>query len=111
MPAPSFILLFGTILVSFSIRSGMHRGNPFRISSHPKGAPIRPAACSIVEDVIAVDTGAERKYRKAIDDRWRASPTFVAMLWQMNLFWGIPASLLGVAIIVVVSVQGGADNR
>ena len=56
----------------------------------------------IMEDVIAVDTGAGRTYRKAVSDRYEASPMFRQMLHQLNLFWAIPALLVGAGVTAAV---------
>ena len=60
----------------------------------------------VIEDVIAVDTGAGRAYRRAINDRYEASPMFRRMLWQLNTFWAVPALAVGAGVTAVV-----ADNR
>ncbi|KAK3167200.1 hypothetical protein OEA41_010326 [Lepraria neglecta] len=106
MPAPSFILFFGGEILLFSIFSALKIPNPFKISSQPKGAPVRPGTYMVIEDVIAVDTGAGRAYRRAINDRYEASPMFRRMLWQLNMFWAVPALAVGVGVTAVV-----ADDR
>ena len=60
----------------------------------------------IIEDVMAVDTGVGRAYRKAIDERYKASAMFRSMLHQLNLFWAIPALLVGAGVTAAV-----VDNR
>ena len=102
MPAPSFILFFGGELLIFSSFAYFDIPTPFRISSQPKGVPVRPGTYMIIEDVIAVDTGAGRTYRKALGDRYEASPMFRHMLHQLNLFWAIPALLIGAGVTAVV---------
>ncbi|KAL6720634.1 hypothetical protein ACLMJK_002559 [Lecanora helva] len=102
MPAPAFILFFGGELLLFSIAAYFNIPTPFKISSQPKGAPIRPGTYMIIEDVIAVDTGAGRPYRKALGERYEASPMFRQMLHQLNLFWAIPALLVGAGVTAVV---------
>ncbi|KAL2045974.1 hypothetical protein ABVK25_011863 [Lepraria finkii] len=106
MPAPSFILFFGGELLLFSIFSTLKIPNPFKISSQPKGALVRPGIYTVIEDVIAVGTGAGRAYRRAINDRYEASPMFRRMLWQLNMFWAVPALAVGAGVTAVV-----ADDR
>lgn len=106
MPAPSFILFFGGELLLFSIFSTLKITNPFKISSQPKGALVRPGIYMVIEDVIAVNTGAGRAYRRAINDRYEASPMFRRMLWQLNMFWAVPALAVGAGVTAVV-----ADDR
>ena len=78
---------------------------PFRISSIPQGAKMRPGIYTIIEDVISVDTGTSRHYREAINARYEASPRFRRMLRQLNWFWAIPALLVGAAVTALVWVQ------
>ncbi|KAK4694846.1 hypothetical protein P7C71_g2798, partial [Lecanoromycetidae sp. Uapishka_2] len=106
MPTPSFILFFGGELLLFSILQALQIPTPFQISSQPKGATMRPATYMIVEDVVSVDTGVGRRYRKAINDRYEASPMFRSMLHRLNLFWAIPALAVGAGCTAVV-----ADDR
>lgn len=63
---------------------------------------MRPCTYVIIEDVLAVDTGLGRRYRKALSERYEASPTFRKMLRDMDLFWGLSAVILGVACFVLV---------
>lgn len=104
MPAPSFIVFFGGELLFFSILHTLHCQTPFQISSLPKGVPVRPMTYTILEDVIAVDTGAGRAYRKALNDRYEASHGFRVLLHRVDLFWSVPALLVGVACMVVAGV-------
>lgn len=60
----------------------------------------------VIEDVMAVDTGVGRTYRRAINERYEASPMFRNMLHQLNLFWAIPALCVGAGVTAVV-----VDNR
>lgn len=102
MPAPSFIIFIGGELLLFSIFQAFRIPNPFKISSQDKGTPARPGTYMIIEDVMAVDTGVGRAYRKAINDRYEASPMFRNMLHQLNLFWAIPALCVGAGVTAAV---------
>lgn len=104
MPAPSFIVFFGGELLFFSILHRLHFLTPFQISSLPKGVPMRPMTYTILEDVIAVDTGAGRAYRQAINERYEASHQFRVLLHRVDLFWAVPALLVGVACMVVAGI-------
>lgn len=66
---------------------------------------MRPGTYMIIEDVLAVDTGVGRAYRKALSDRYEASPIFRTLLRQMDLFWGIPALLVGGVTTAVVFTE------
>ncbi|KAL9130004.1 MAG: hypothetical protein Q9217_001688, partial [Psora testacea] len=103
MPSPSFIVLFGILLLSTSVFHHFKLAAPFRVSSQPKGSqPLRPGTYTILEDVLSVDTGVGRRYRKALQERYEASRHFRRLLWQMDLFWGIPAFLVGVGVMAAV---------
>lgn len=102
MPSASFILFVGVELLLFAILSALDVRNPFRISSQPKGALMRPGIYMVIEDVIAVGTGSGRAYREAINARYEASPLFRQMLFRLNLFWALPAILVGAGVTAVV---------
>ncbi|MCJ1298944.1 hypothetical protein MMC08_001735 [Hypocenomyce scalaris] len=105
MPAPTFILFFGIVLLTFYTYCHLGFKTPFRISSLPRGVPMRPLIYTILEDVIAVDTKRGREYREALNARYEASPMFRRMLHRLNLFWGLPAALLGAGVVVVVWIR------
>jgi len=90
MPPTSLIFLVGGQLASFAGLGGLGFRTPFRISSLPRGVGMRPGIYTIIEDVIAVDTGTGRPYREALEARYQASPLFRQMLHQLNLFWVQP---------------------
>ena len=104
LPGPSFIFYFGIILLITSCLCACGAKAPFRISSTPKGASIRPTIYTIIEDVIGVDTGSGRRYRQALNARYQASPQFRRMLAQLNLFWGLSAVLVGTGITLAMYV-------
>ena len=37
---------------------------------------------------MAVEGGGGREFRRALRERYDASPIFQSLLWQMNWFWG-----------------------
>lgn len=45
-------------------------------------------AFSSLEDVVAVEGGGGLELRRALRERYHASPIFQSLLWQMNWFWG-----------------------
>ncbi|SLM36653.1 hypothetical protein LPUS_06270 [Lasallia pustulata] len=102
LPAPSFILFFGLLLLTFQVYCHLGFETPFRISSLPRGVPMRPLIYTILEDVIAVDTKCGRGYREQLKKRYEASPMFRGMLKRLNLFWGLPATVLGAGIVALV---------
>lgn len=104
LPAPSFILFFGVLLLVSSLYCYLGLNTPFRISSLPRGVPMRPLVYTIVEDVIAVDTKCGREYREQLNKRYEASPMFRELLDRMGLFWGVSATVLGAGIVALVWV-------
>lgn len=87
MPPSSLMFLVGGQLAVFALFANLGFRTPFRISSLPKDVPMRPGIYTIIEDVIAVDTGSGIAYREALEARYQASPMFRQMLHQLNLFW------------------------
>jgi hypothetical protein len=64
---------------------------PFRISSLPRGSPLRPGIYSIIEDVIAVDGSGGLEFRQRLNLRYLASHYFRQMLHRLTLFWAFGA--------------------
>ncbi len=87
MAPASLMFLVGGELAVFAAWASFGFRTPFRISSLPRGVVMRPGIYTIIEDIIAVDTGSGRLYREALDARYEASPLFRRMLYQLNLFW------------------------
>lgn len=81
------------------------RPAPFRISSSNKGEKVKPGVYTLLEDIVAVDGGAGRPYREALEARWSASPRFRRLMLDLSLFWSIPSILIGGACTVVVCVH------
>jgi len=106
MPAPFFIILIGGDLLVFSIFQALKIPTPFKISSQPKVAPMRPGTYMAIEDIIAVHTSVGRACRKAINDRYEASPMFRQTMHQLKLFWAILALAVGAGATAAV-----ADKR
>ena len=63
---------------------------------------MRPCTYVITEDVITVDTGLGRRYRKVINNCHEASPSFRKWLKDLELAWGLSAVIVGVPCFVVV---------
>lgn len=61
---------------------------PFRFSSVAKGEPWRPATYFLWEDLTAVDGGGGAEFRRRLDERYRASPPFRAMLRDLGFLMG-----------------------
>lgn len=101
MPLPSVMYYFGIVHMTLDLlRARGHRA-PFRISSTPKGYVMPTALYVLIEDIVAVDGGGGQKYRRALRDRYLASPYFRQMLFEMNCFWG-GGSIIWATIITIL---------
>ncbi|KAL9601638.1 MAG: hypothetical protein Q9219_002358 [cf. Caloplaca sp. 3 TL-2023] len=105
MPVPTFVLFFGTELMLFAVLDAIRAKAPIRISSIPRGSRMRPGLYTIIEDVIAVDTGTGRHYREAINAHYEAGPKFRRMLRQLTWFWAVSALFVGGGVSAVVWIQ------
>ena len=85
--------------------------SPIRMSSVPKGAPVRPAIYVIVEDIVAVNGGGGKAYRQAINARYEASPVFRQLLNEMSWLWGAWSSFLGIVLIVLIGVGSSPEHE
>lgn len=101
---PSLLLVqVGTTLVIVGILSKLRIRQPFPVSSHPAGEVFRPGILTIIEDVVAVDGGRKREYRRALMRRYEASPRFQRLIEDLNWFWGFGGMVLGIIMIIVLA--------
>lgn len=101
---PSLLLVqVGTTLVIVGILSKLGIRQPFPVSSHPAGEVFRPGILTIIEDVVAVDGGRNRLYRRALMRRYEASPRFQRLIEDLNWFWGFGGMVLGIIMIIVLA--------
>ena len=109
--APSILLLLVcTFLLVFIGLARLGFRTPFRFSSLPKGAVMRPGVYVMVEDVIAVDAGVGIVYREALNARYEASPHFRRMLAKLNLFWAVGGECAGIIIIGLCYIKELGDT-
>ncbi|EGP85612.1 uncharacterized protein MYCGRDRAFT_44869 [Zymoseptoria tritici IPO323] len=102
MPLPSMLFVFGTELLLVDLLRYYQIPSPCRMSSIPKGAQLRPAIYTMIEDVIAVDGSGGTPYREALNKRYEASHVFRAMLRRLGVFWAFGAE--GCAVVTTVLV-------
>src|ERR1700744_1295710 len=76
----------------------------FRLSSHVKNSICPPLTFCLLEDICAVDGKGGKKFRLAALARYQASPRFRALLLQLQWFWSIPAIVIGVVLVIVISL-------
>lgn len=88
MPLPTVMFYFGIVHLTLDILRAQGYQAPFRISSTPKGSVMPTALYVLIEDIVAVDGAGGQKYRRALRNRYLASPYFRQMLFEMNCFWG-----------------------
>lgn len=97
MPLPTVLFYFGGVHLTLDFLRARGFQAPFRISSTPQGSVMPTALYVLIEDIVAVDGGGGQKYRRALRDRYLASPYFRQMLFEMNCFWG-GGSIIAAAI-------------
>ena len=102
MPAPSilFCACGADLCVTLAYMAGLR--TPFRVSSIPKHDFFRPGSYTIIEDIVAVDGYGGRRYREALDKRWKACPLFRRLLLQISLFWSVSGLAVAAGCTAVV---------
>lgn len=87
MPPASMLTAFGIqMLIIDGLRLAGYKA-PIRISSLPRGMPLRPGVYSIIEDICAVDGSGGTEFRQRLNLRYMASHYFRQMLHRLTLFW------------------------
>ena len=109
MPVSSLLFWFAFELLAIDTFRFFHIPAPIRISSVPKGAPMRPAIYSIIEDVCAVDGSGGTEFRKRFNARFVASHYFRQMLHRLTIFWAFGG--LACAIVTTTLVFTLANNE
>lgn len=102
MPAPSMLFAFGIQMLIIDILRLAGFRAPMRISSLPRGTPLRPGIYSIIEDVCAVDGSGGTEFRQRLNLRYMASHYFRQMLHRLTLFWAIGALLAASASTAII---------
>jgi hypothetical protein len=102
MPAPSMLFAFGIQMLIIDILRLTGVPAPIRISSLPRGTPLRPGIYSIIEDVCAVDGSGGTEFRQRLNLRYMASHVFRQMLHRLTLFWAIGALLAASAATAII---------
>ncbi|KAK4703947.1 hypothetical protein P7C70_g2268, partial [Phenoliferia sp. Uapishka_3] len=77
---------------------------PIWLSSDPPRTRSKPAVYYMLEDVVAVDFGYGKAWRKTVNERYSASPVFRALMWNLTFYWGLMSMVLvGITAAVVWS--------
>lgn len=102
MPVPSMVFAFGLELVLVDALRLLGIPSPMRISSVPRGAPLRPGVYSFIEDVCAVDGSGGTEFRQRLNLRYMASKPFRIMLHRLTLFWAAGALAIATASTAMI---------
>jgi hypothetical protein len=102
MPVPSMVFAFGLQMLAIDIMRFFNIPAPIRISSLPRGSPLRPGIYSIIEDVCAVDGSGGTEFRQRLNLRYLASQQFRQMLHRLTLFWAFGALAIASATTVII---------
>ncbi|KAI1379628.1 hypothetical protein F4677DRAFT_409813 [Hypoxylon crocopeplum] len=102
MPLPLFFIEVGALAVATGWMDMRNMHATCKVSSTPKGAPIPPVLLTFIEDVVAVDGGAGKTYRKRLLGRYKISKHFRALIRGLNWFWGVGSILVGAGSLAVV---------
>jgi len=102
MPVVTMMYVFGTELLVVDMLRYFRQPAPIRISSIPKGAQLRPAIYSIIEDVVAVDGNGGTAFREALNRRYEASHVFRAMLRRLGAYWAFGAQTTAVVLTILI---------
>ncbi|QDS72876.1 hypothetical protein FKW77_007508 [Venturia effusa] len=102
MPPASMLFAVGIQMLLIDVLRYMKVPAPIRISSLPRGTPLRPGIYSIIEDVIAVDGSGGTEFRQRMNLRYMASHVFRQMLHRLTLFWAVGALLAASATTAII---------
>ncbi|KAI5859997.1 hypothetical protein GGS23DRAFT_583385 [Durotheca rogersii] len=102
MPLPLFLIEVGFLALTTGWMEARNMLATCKVSSTPRGAPIPPVLLTFIEDVVAVDGGAGKTYRRRVLGRYKASTRFRVLIKRLNWFWGLGCMLTGVSTMVVV---------
>jgi len=104
IPVPIFFIGAGTLCIVTGAMSALGMPTACKVSSVPKGAPQPPYVLTAVEDVVGVDGGGARPYRRKLLERYNASKRFRHLIAGLNWFWGIGGVVNGVGSLVAIWV-------
>jgi hypothetical protein len=81
-------ILVGNVTLQFFF-SLLQLPMPIWISSLPPGHKMRSGAYYIMEDAVAVEGGGRSAFRRALNVRYKASPIFRRLVYEMTLYWAV----------------------
>ncbi|KAI1172772.1 hypothetical protein F4777DRAFT_560455 [Nemania sp. FL0916] len=104
IPVPLFFIGGGTLCLVTGTMSALGMKTRCRVSSIPKGEPQPPYVLTAVEDVVGVDGGGARPFRRRLLERYKASEGFRRLIAELNWFWGIGSVINGAGTLAAVWV-------
>lgn len=109
MPVPSMVFAFGVEMLVMDIARIAGYRAPIRISSLPRGSPLRPGIYSLIEDICAVDGAGGTEFRQRLNLRYMASHMFRQMLHRLTLFWAFGAcAIASITTALIFTIQKDA---
>lgn len=96
-------------LLVFAVMARLHVKIPLRVSSVPAGTTGPSGAYSLVEDIVAVDSGQGRTYRQQLVNRYKARKTVQSLCHETDLLWGISGMVIGIGTISLVFAFSDED--
>lgn len=102
MPLTTMLYTFGTEMLIVDILRVFRVPAPFRLSSIPKGAQLRPCVYTLIEDICAVDGSGGTAFREALNRRYEASHIFRTMLRRLGVFWAVGAQAMAVVCTILI---------
>ncbi|KAI1133209.1 hypothetical protein F5Y10DRAFT_229644 [Nemania abortiva] len=104
IPVPLFFIGAGMLCVVTGTMSALKMKTACKVSSIPKGEPQPPYVLTAVEDVVGVDGGGARPFRRRLLERYKASKAFRRLIAELNWFWGIGSVVSGAGILAAIWV-------
>ncbi|KAI0970703.1 hypothetical protein F4678DRAFT_115875 [Xylaria arbuscula] len=104
IPVPIFFIGAGTLCIVTGAMSSLGMRTACKVSSIPKGAPQPPYVLTAVEDVVGVDGGGARPFRRRLLERYKASKAFRRLIAELNWFWGVGSVISGAGTLAAVWV-------
>ena len=102
MPVPSMAYAFGVQMLIIDAMRYLQIPAPIRISSLPRGSPLRPGIYSIIEDVCAVDGSGGTEFRQRLNLRYLSSHHFRLMLHRLTLFWAFGSLAIAAGTTAII---------
>lgn len=104
IPVSIFFIGTGTLCIVTGTMSALGMNTACKVSSIPKGEPQPPYVLTAVEDVVGVDGGGARSFRRRLLERYKVSKDFRRLIAELNWFWGIGSVISGAGTLAAIWV-------